>query len=194
MGYSLLPSLGFCYLPLLFFHYHVQLLSPSAWFHWNLHLMTNPNVLGIKVILEWCRALPHVLDGLLGAGSLGIVGTSKILGGLEGTDRSTVVVVVVVVGHVDTTVEGAKHPMSNFMHFLLLLLLFIFLPKLVSLTGVKGLKLLLLIFCNFLPKGRQRLHLSASRTIWSCLGCHVSSICVDAIHSLDGHFYVYHVF
>ena len=35
----------------------------------------------------------------------------KVLGRLEGTDRFTIMVVVEAVGHVDATVEGAKHPM-----------------------------------------------------------------------------------
>ena len=52
-------------------------------------------------------------------------------------------VVVLVISHVDITVEGTKHPMSNFLYFLFFSnLLLLFLPKLLSLIGVKGLQLL----------------------------------------------------
>ena len=78
----------------------------------------------MKVVLVWGRALPMFW---LGAGSLG---TSKMLGGLEGADMFTILVVAKVVGHVDATVEGTKHPMSNFLFFLLLWdLLLLFLAK-----------------------------------------------------------------
>ena len=93
-------------------------------------------------------------------GSLGTVGTFKVLGSLEATDRFAMVVVVVLVHHVDGTVVGMKLPMSNFLYFLLFWdFLLLFLPNLFSLTGVQGFKLLLFIFNNLLPKGRKGLHL-----------------------------------
>ena len=88
-----------------------------------------------------------------------------------GADRLAMEVVVVIVRHVDATVVGAEHPMSNFLYFLLLCnLLLLFLPDLFSLTGVKGLEslsmlilLLLFIIGYFLPEGRKGLYLPASR-------------------------------
>ena len=52
----------------------------------------------------------------------------EVLGRTEGADRVAMEVVVVIVGHVDVTVEGVEHSMSNFLYFLLfsdLLLLFL---------------------------------------------------------------------
>ena len=73
------------------------------------------------------------VDGLLGvASSLGTAGTSEMPGRLEGTDRLAVVMMAMVVGHIDTAVEGSKCPISNFMYFPLswdLLLLLLVLPK-----------------------------------------------------------------
>ena len=45
----------------------------------------------------------------------------EVLGSLEGAeaDRVAVEVVIGVVGHVDTTVVCAEHPMSNFLYFML---------------------------------------------------------------------------
>ena len=62
--------------------------------------------------------------------------------------------------------------------------------------GVEISPLLFLLFCNFLPKGRKRLHLVCSRgymkLAWVILS--VFSIGMDAIHSPDGHLYIYCVF
>ena len=72
----------------------------------------------------------------------------EVLGGSEGAggDRLAMEVVVVVVGHVDAAVVGAKHPMSNFLYFLLLCdLLLFFLPGLFSLTGGEGIRVSLFI-------------------------------------------------
>ena len=88
----------------------------------------------------------------------------------EGVDRLAVVMVVVVV-HVGTAVEGTEHPMSNFWYFLLFCdLLLLFLANLFSLTGAKGLEFLFLwlsffVLSYFLPGGRKGHHLPAPRAI-----------------------------
>ena len=87
--------------------------------------------------------LAHISGGQQGADGLGTDGMFKVLGRLEGTDMFAMMVVVEVVGHVDTAVEGTKCPMSNFLYFLPFWdLLLLSMPSLVSPTGVKGLKLL----------------------------------------------------
>ena len=102
------------------------------------------------------------MDGFLGAGGLG---TSKMLGGLEGADRFAIVVVGVLVGHVDATVEDMKSPMSNFLYFLLFCnLLLLFLQKLVSHYWDEGIETSLHNL-QFLPNGRNGLHLSAPGAI-----------------------------
>ena len=65
--------------------------------------------------------------GLRGAGADRIVRTEA--------DRVDMEVLMVVVGHVDTALEGVEHPMSSFLHFLFLLC-----PDLLSLSWVKGLQ------------------------------------------------------
>ena len=78
--------------------------------------------------------------GGLCAGGLGTDGVPEVLSRPEGADRLAVVMVGVV-GLVDTAVEGTEHPMSNFQYFLLFCaLLLLFLANLFSLTGVKGLQ------------------------------------------------------
>ena len=73
----------------------------------------------------WCEIGLYPCFGWFVWCLLYCLGTSKMLGGLEGEVRFTIVVVAVVVGHVDITVEGAKCPMSNFLFFWDLLLLFL---------------------------------------------------------------------
>ena len=104
----------------------------------------------VLVVWAWCRMF-DVLGGSEGAGA----------------DRLAMEVVAVVVRHVDTTVVGAEHPMSNFLYFLLLRdLLLLSIPDLFSLTGVKGLEfpfsqLSFFIIGYFLPEGRKGLYLAA---------------------------------
>ena len=66
----------------------------------------------MRVALVWGGELPHILYGCLCTGSLGMVVCFEVFGGPEGTDRLAVEMVVVIVGHVETTVEGAEYPMS----------------------------------------------------------------------------------
>ena len=68
----------------------------------------------MRVALAWGGA--HILYGSLCVGGLGTDGMFEVLSMTEGADRLTVVVVVVV-DHVDTAVEGMEHPMSNFSIF-----------------------------------------------------------------------------
>ena len=88
--------------------------------------------------------IAHDLYGSLCTGSLGMDSMSEVLGRPEGTDRFTMVVVVVVfVGHVDATVKGMECPMSNILYFLLFCgFLLLFLPNSLSLARVKRLKFL----------------------------------------------------
>ena len=58
----------------------------------------------------------------------------EVVGRPEGTDRLAVEVVVVIVGHIDATVEDVECPMSNFLYFLLFFdLLLFFWPDLLGL-------------------------------------------------------------
>ena len=111
--------------------------------------------------------------GGLCAGGLGTDGMFEVLIRPEGLDRLTVVVVVVV-GHVDTAVDGMEHPMSIFQYFLL----FCDLPtsllgKLVLPYCGQGIRVSLfmafLIFffviSYFLPDGRKGFHLPAPGAI-----------------------------
>ena len=59
--------------------------------------------------------------------------------------------------------------------------------------GIKT-SLFLLILCDFLPKERKGIHLSAPGAIQSCLGKTISSVSINAILHPDGHLYIYHVF
>ena len=91
--------------------------------------------------------ISHLLYGGLCTGCLGTDNVFEVVDRPEGADRLAVEVVVVAVGHVDTTVEGVECPMSNFLLFCDLLLLF--LPYLFSLTGVKRLEFLFSWLCFF---------------------------------------------
>ena len=94
-----------------------------------------------------------------------------------GAHRLAMEVVMVTVGHVDATVVGVECPMSNFLYFLLhcdfLLLL---LPDLFSLTGVKGLESLFIVFLSFLVHNQLFSSWGKKRALPACpRGCMILS-------------------